>query len=120
MILKDVDDVAKIFFQGEEVMVRDAIHHELLTRRTSQPHLRLCPDAVPRHLWDPQIYNDYPHVMLKRNNVQYAPSTSNGNSNINSSSSSSNAAQHEQQYIDTNGGDEKSNDKSSDDYDLFA
>nr|CCC48396.1 conserved hypothetical protein [Trypanosoma vivax Y486] len=36
-----------------------------LRKRSSVPHVRCPENAVPRHLWDPDVYNPYPHIMLR-------------------------------------------------------
>lgn len=37
--------------------------------RTSAPHIRCSPCAVPPHLYDPAVFNVYPHVMLRKGPV---------------------------------------------------
>ncbi|ORC90978.1 uncharacterized protein TM35_000074020 [Trypanosoma theileri] len=58
MIERDMNDTAALFkWKCAPTMTS-------LRMRTSIPHVGSSPDSVPRHLWDPEVYNPYPQVML--------------------------------------------------------
>lgn len=79
MVAKDVADVSAVFFPGTAAAgadnnggagteADDVVQRWLMApaERTTLPHIRCSADPVPRHLFDPAVYNPYPHVMLKR------------------------------------------------------
>lgn len=58
IIERDMNDTAALFKWKRAPTVAS------LRQRTSVPHVQCSSHAVPRHLWDPNVYNPYPHVML--------------------------------------------------------
>ncbi|KAH9579986.1 hypothetical protein LSM04_005580 [Trypanosoma melophagium] len=59
MIKRDMNDTATLFkWKCPPTMAS-------LRMRTSIPHVCCSAEAVPRHLWDPEVYNPYPQVMLQ-------------------------------------------------------
>ncbi|KAF8294966.1 hypothetical protein TcYC6_0095900 [Trypanosoma cruzi] len=59
MIERDMNDTAALFKWRRAPTIAS------LRVRSSLPHVRCPADPVPRHLWDPDVYNPYPQVMLQ-------------------------------------------------------
>ncbi|KEG13504.1 hypothetical protein DQ04_00971140 [Trypanosoma grayi] len=59
MIEKDMNDTVALFKWKRAPSIAS------LRVRTSLPHVCCPADPVPRHLWDPEVYNPYPRVMLQ-------------------------------------------------------
>ncbi|EAN91455.1 hypothetical protein C3747_89g148 [Trypanosoma cruzi] len=59
MIERDMNDTAALFKWRRAPTIAS------LRVRSSLPHVRCPADPVPRHLWDPDVYNPYPQLMLQ-------------------------------------------------------
>ncbi|RNF16578.1 uncharacterized protein Tco025E_05133 [Trypanosoma conorhini] len=59
MIERDMNDTAALFNWKRAPTIAS------LRVRSSLPHVGCPVDPVPRHLWDPEVYNPYPQVMLQ-------------------------------------------------------
>ncbi|ESL11267.1 hypothetical protein TRSC58_00987 [Trypanosoma rangeli SC58] len=59
MIERDMNDTAALFKWKRAPTIAS------LRVRSSLPHVGCPADPVPRHLWDPEVYNPYPQLMLQ-------------------------------------------------------
>lgn len=65
MVTKDARDAAAVLFPHLDAAEVARVATETLPgRRTTLPHVRCSADVVPAPLWDPAVYNPYPHAML--------------------------------------------------------
>jgi hypothetical protein len=60
MIEKDIADVCHKLFPS------CSVNGEWRTQRLSSSSSLMTADLVPRHLWDPDVENPYPHCVLRR------------------------------------------------------
>lgn len=64
-VTRDFQDTAAIFFAESSVLRGDNGLTAFQASRSTAPHVRCSPCAVPQYLYDPSVDNPYPHCMLR-------------------------------------------------------